>query len=682
MRWQKEDNNKKKEEIYSIRSQRQFIAADECEDFTQSLEEAKASVQELESTFQTCSQEEQVLIQQAITEYGKSVTYLENLLKTASEEEIEYHQYAATAQAQLSVSISFSDSITELWEQTVATLLQNPQVKASLTQADYGDDGRIAAQEMYTSLYFVKGSFLVSVTAIGHPGLAEEVGRLIESALTMNIVLLNPVQSVYDSNIPLISGKKMGVFVAVDAQEKALNSEQYTLVLEVSKDQFQECIYSIKLNASSPVTFESIEDTESGVTTDDGGTWNKETAEPIVGRHDVVTFLTFFGVKRTPAKGTSVKGFRFLLDPVDLTYDGYYEFEASVQDEKGKKITRKKMKKEAVGSGILQVAIVPIRVGWWAHPRYWLESIAELKNDRNFTDTAWTDVSYIEFAESLNKEQQEKIKGVERRIKRGIQGGRGKILYMELAQRITHFAKGVFPLAEEALKITTFTEQPQNLQVGVDDSLETIFEKLNQWAKSSSYDRVIGIVPGTGPGQGGVKFYMNPAVGVALWYVERAVVVALQAWDSIASHELAHTYRAVDEYGQDITEGLSTWQKWVIGPVIYPFIWFQDQRQWVRHSAEVIQIYVTSFKRKFTLKGPINTCVGEPGGHQVYNGFWAAKGEFMGTPQTPKNSLMGHLDDAWITTELYEGIRKQVMGKWKPVKGHEEIKVKEWKKGE
>ncbi len=681
MQWQKEDNKKREKEIYSIRSQRQFIAADECEDFKKSLEEARADLQELESILQTCPPEERALAQSAITECRKSVTYLEKLLKTASKEEIEHHQYAVHAEAQLYVSISYADNIKGLWDKTLATLSENPQLKENLVKADFGDEGRIAAQNVYTSLYFVKGNFLICITAIGHPELAEKVGRLIESKLVMTILLLKPVQTVYDDTIPLISGKKMGVFVAVEGKEDAVNNENYTLILEVSKDQFQDSKYSIKLNASSPVTFKSIED-KSGIKTNDGGTWDKETAEPILGKNDVITCLAYFNVKRTPVRGTKVKVFRFLLDPVDLTYDGYYEFCASILDEEEKKMVSRITKKETHGTGVLSIAIVPIKVGWWAHPKYWLEKITELQNDANFSETAWTDVNYTEFIESLNKEELEKIKNVERRIKRGIQGGRGKILYTELAERMTHFAKGVFPLAEEAFTFTTLKEQPQIGITPTESSLETIFEKLNQWAKDSPYDRVIGIVPGTGPGQGGVNFYMNSAVGVALWYIEHAVIVALQSWDSVASHELAHTYRAIDEYGQDITGGLSTWQKWVVGLVIYPTIWFRDQRAWVRHFVGVVQTYMGSLKKKFKLKGPINTCPGEPGGHQVYNGFWAAKGKFMGTPENPKNSMMGRLDNAWITPELYEGIRKQVTGKWEPVKGYETIKVKEWKKSE
>ena len=658
MRWQKEDNEEKKGEVYCVTSTRQFLAADNRMDLKKSLEEAQTSIQELESDLQNpdLSQEERMITQNALTEYKRSVEYLKNLLENASEEEKEYHEYVFYAEAQLFVSISYSDNIWKLWGQNMEKLHENPLLKDYITAVDLGDEGIQAVQETTSLLYFLKGDYLVTVSAMGYPELAEEVGRIIESKLLTTILLLAPVQVLHD-DVPLISGKKMGVFVAVESRRDILTSNEYTLVLEVSKNQFLQNEYSIQLNADSRI-YNPIKDT------DDGGTWNRETVTTISNKNDIIVILSYFGIKRTAkkakkAKNTDIKIFRFLLDPVDMNYTGDYEFRASITNVEKKKIATKITTRRTVSSETLKIAIIPVRVGWWAPPKYWLEKITELENDSDFTDTAWTDVNYTEFMESLSETELKKIENVKTRIKRAITGGRGNILYSDTARKMAHFIKGVFPFAEEALTITIFEDQPHNLKIEPKETLGPIFEKVNSWAKKSSFDRVIAIIPGTSPGQGGIDFYMNPALGVALWYIECAAMVALQAWDSIAAHELAHTYGAIDEYGQDITDGLPQWAKYLVGPVFYMFVWFQDQRAWLRHAAAVVQTYGKNVTRKLNQKSPINSCVGMPGGHQVTNGFWAAKGEFMGTPQDAKNSLMGQLESAWITTELYEGIIKQ-----------------------
>jgi hypothetical protein len=656
MRWQKEDNEEKIGEVYFVTSTRRFLAADNRKDLKKSLKEAQTCIQELESDLQNpdLSQEERMIAQNALTEYTKSAEYVKNLLENASEEEKEYHEYVVHAETQLFVSISYSDNIWKLWGQNMEKMHENPLFKDRITSVDMGDEGIRAVHEITSLLYFVKGDYLIMVSAVGDPELAEEVGRIIESKLLTTILLLSPVQVLHD-DVPLISGKKMGVFVAVESRRDMLDSNEYALVLEVSKNQFLQNEYSIQLNADSR-TYNHIKDA------DDGGTWNREIVTTISDKNDIIVCLSYFGIKRTAenVKKIKIKIFRFLLDPVDMDYNGDYEFKAFIMNSEKRKIATRITTRRTVKSATLKIAIIPIRVGWWAHPKNWLEKIPELENDKDFVDTAWTDINYTEFMESLSEQELKKIENVKKRIKRAITGGRGKILYSDTARKMAHFAKGVFPLAEEALTITILEDQPHNLLIDPKETLDPIFEKVNAWAKKSSYDRVVAIVPGTSPGQGGIDFYMNPAVGVALWYIEHAVMVALQAWDSIAAHELAHTYGAIDEYGQDITDGLPEWAQYVVGPVSYMFIWFQDQRTWLRHAAAVLQTYIENLKKKLNQKWPINSCVGMPGGHQVMNGFWAARGKFMGTPQDTKNSLMGQLDNAWITTELYEGIRKQI----------------------
>lgn len=661
-----------KEEMHSITSTRWFLAADQREDIEKSLKEAQITLQEMESIFKdaTRPREERERAQSVIPMYRKSVKLLEDLLKK-DEDEREYHEYLFCSEAQLRVSISYSSDIEKFWELETKKVVQNPLLRDNLQIADFGDAARKAVLETSAFLCFRQGHFFVSVSAVGHPGLAEKVGRLIEEKLIV-ILLFKPIQVVHEEGIPLISGKRMGVFVAVEAQEKILNSKKYTLVLKVSKGEFLRDEYPIQLNATESVPFDSIPPVK------DGG-WKKETAEPVK-EPEISVCRNFFNLKEHALKkGTKIKFFRFLLKPKNPDYDGCYHFAAHIIDDKRKEMARMIVKKRTKRSGVLHIAVLPVRAGYWSHPNHWIETIDTYGPEslEGFYEHAWADTTYDAFLKSLDKEERKKWDNLGQEEKKWIETainlGDGKAEYKRSAERMAHFTKGVFPLAEERLTCTiaeahprdlkltlTFTEdllhlekviyakksqmqgQPGKLGEGLlisalksaqSELFNGILKELNVWAeKHPRYQRVVGIVPGNSPGVGGVSFDMgddgHETVGITWWFYKRAAVVVFDSEAYIMSHELAHTYGALDEY-----------------------------RGWTAMDS-VIEEMQTRFLRWLE---PINIPMGKDEGEEVTNGFWAAQKRFMGTPENPENSVMGKATDetAWITSRLYKGIMKQ-----------------------
>ena len=249
----------------------------------------------------------------------------------------------------------------------------------------------------------------------------------------------------------------------------------------------------------------------------------------------------------------------------------------------------------------------------------------------------WTDLNYTQFIESLTEEEKKKISPIQRWIKRAFQSGEGERAYRETAKRLIHFAKGVFPLAEERLVFEIFGKD-NNMKIDPhESSLDVIVETLDKWAETHSFQRVVGIVPGYKKGMGGVSFGIDGIGIYKWWYGKRAVLVALQAPESTGSHELAHTYGAVDEY--------LDWYGW-------------------EAVAQKIQVKA---RGQYILNSPLGTSSGE----EVKNGYWAAKKATMGSPELPRESIMGggvtnpsswlassSESLAWIGPTLYRGLLK------------------------
>ena len=93
------------------------------------------------------------------------------------------------------------------------------------------------------------------------------------------------------------------------------------------------------------------------------------------------------------------------------------------------------------------------------------------------------------------------------------------------------------------------------------------------------------------------------------------------------THEILHTYCAIDEYG-----GLGTAVK---GNIITAIVCSEG------------------FETINSNKG--STIAGT----EITTGFWVEKRKFMGTPSAPKYSIMGESSQAgtmWITEDLYTGV--------------------------
>jgi hypothetical protein len=421
-----------------------FLAGDQRIDYESELKEAQKYLQELESSLQdpSLSPEDQILVQQQISVQKEAVTSLKMFVQECNEKGKDYKdyiEYCAYAKAQLSITISYTDDIESLWKNQLAKAAENPLVP-TLVKTDIGDEGRIAVTEAYASLWFIKGNFFVSVQAVTRPELAEKVGRTIASTLGM-LLLVAPIQ-VLHQDIPFISGKKMGVFVAVKVKKETL---KYTLSLKVSKGHFFRNEYTIPLNATTPVEFDFLPPV------DDGGTWEKEVAEPITG-DEVQQCRDYFNMRED-----NVKFFRFCLKPKNPDHNGHYWFRADILDN-NKKVASMSAGKRTVPSPSVTIAVVPVKVGYWAHPKEWIDKAIEREGKirREFPDNylyVWTDLIYTQFMESLTEKENEKVEPIKRWLKRAFQSGEGERAYTETAKRMAWFTKGVFPFAEDRIRV-------------------------------------------------------------------------------------------------------------------------------------------------------------------------------------------------------------------------------------
>ena len=640
MQWGKKNNEKEKDDPLVITSAKHFIAADQRHSYQKELEDARNELKKLESDLNNpdstfTDKDRAWILNFAIPDQRAYIKSIEGILKDFSEKGEkykEYIEYSAFSEAQISVTISYSTNIKALWESYVTTIFQS---MAGLKKLDLGDDGRILNQENSTLLYFVRGDFFVFVHAAGHPKFAKKIGELIESKLAM-ILLVKVIQVIDAEDIPLISGKKLGVYVAVEAQEEFLTSNNYILSLKVGKGNFLRNEYPIPLNAVTPVEFDPIPHVN------DGGTWDKEVAEPVK-KSEMTTCMEYFNLRK-PGKGKRIKFFRFFLKPTNPNFNRHYLFRVDIIDEEKTKLASIPAEKKTLPSTTLKIAVVPVKVGYWAPPKDWLERAVEIegKTPRDYPDNhlhVWTDLAYTQFLESLTEKQRKIITPIERWIKRAFQSGEGKRAYTTSAKRLAHFARAVFPLAEENFIIDIKEDFPPDLNVTPhESSIENIAEKLDKWAKKNSYDRVVGIVPGSKNGMGGVSFDINGIGVYTWWYGKTGVIVSLQAPAYVGAHELAHTYGAVDEYLGSLSQPLQ-----------------------VKLRGQTI----------------LNSALGDDHGEQVKHGFWAARKEFMGTSKNPKDSIMGKAannplhwmvttsstPDAWIGPTLYRGFL-QVFYQW------------------
>ncbi|MBU0636258.1 hypothetical protein KKE06_04495 [Candidatus Micrarchaeota archaeon] len=237
-------------------------------------------------------------------------------------------------------------------------------------------------------------------------------------------------------------------------------------------------------------------------------------------------------------------------------------------------------------------------------------------------------------------------------------GKTGKQVYLDMVKESKDYFKAVMPIAEENIFFHTAQKPFENKLSGKTTSLLRVLWALRditsgrRWNRlytddwiyenlflepgeedlrvhqMKGYDRVVGFVP-TASSQTS-DFDFGDALGVMNNMVNRyGVLVDLEnASGPVMTHEILHTYCAIDEY-----------LNWVMRRVT-------DFSTSVACSEGALSINDN--------KGTDNQ------GTPVKDGFWVEKRTFQGTPENPKYSIMGKQPhdeyNKWITHDLYHGV--------------------------
>jgi hypothetical protein len=524
--------------------------------------------------------------------------------------------------------------------------------------------------------------------------MVKKIAQIVEAKLQAKVFLLKPIQALDNASVPLISGKKMAVFVGLEYKKTLLGTKGYFLRLQGKKGQFRQNEYSIEIGKEKSRQFgKELENV------DDGANWNKEIVE-LLGGKEAKKCLEGFAIKDKPKKGCERRIYRFMLAPPSPNLKGICQFRASFIDGDKRILSSHFISPQTVPSPRKRIAIIPLRIGYWAPPQYWLAMIRE-HGIKSLTDFKWRQdyrpdgfslawragkQTREEFLEAVknnalpgqaDRDTWGKLDAESRNLViKAVTGGSGQQAYQQLAQAVVYYTKAVFPAAEQCLEFTIKDDQPwtidspdprtwrdnkkkpdimEMLGLPLESTkdirelvipLDGVRNKLTEFLHDhSQYDRVLAIIPGGSPGDGGVNldirtivhfimklknkimrkesdpislgltFRNNPRISLL---VVDSIILRSNALHHIAewgAHELAHTFGALDEY--------------------LPLL---DSLQ------------------RLSIEDPIQAA----NKVHVSGGFWAALKAFQGSAGQPVYSLMNTPEDIsqkrWISPELYKGL--------------------------
>lgn len=603
----------------------------------------------------------------------------------------------------ISVTIFSRESLPPVSSKYLIDVLKNSGQYTSVNEVNFGDGGLICGSKwdgfVSISLTFDYGNYYVVVSTggerRGRSAMVKKIAQIVEDKLQAKVFLLKPIQALDNASVPLISGKKMAVFVGLEYNKTLLETKGYFLRLQGKKGQFRQNEYSIEIGKEKSRPFgKELENV------DDGANWNKEIVELLEGK-EAKNCLERFAIKDKPKKGCERRIYRFMLAPPGPNLKGICQFRASFIHGDKRILSSHFVSPQTVPSPRKKIAIIPLRIGYWAPPQYWLAMIREhgIKSFNDFKwqldyrpdgfSLAWRAGKQIreEFLEAVKNnvlpsqadrdtwgKLDEKSKDL---VKKAVTEGSGQQAYQQLARAIVYYTKAVFPAAEQCLEFTIKDDQPwtidspdpgtwrnnkkkpdimEMLGLPMESTkdirelvipLDGVRNKLTEFLHvHTQYDRVLAIIPGGSPGDGGVNldirtivhFIMklknkimrkdSDSVSLGLTFRNKNRRISLLAVDSIilrsnalhhiaewGAHELAHTFGAQDEY---LT---------LLGPV-----------------------------QRLRIENPI-----QPANKvHVSGGFWAALKAFQGSAKQPVYSLMNAPEDIfqkrWISPELYKGL--------------------------
>ncbi|MCE1245392.1 MAG: hypothetical protein LWY06_01975 [Firmicutes bacterium] len=426
------------------------------------------------------------------------------------------------------------------------------------------------------------------------------------------ISLLRPMQAFDDSTVPMVAGKKIVVYGAVEVEKNVPFPSNYQFAMMLEGNCTRQKVYSLLLGEKGKTVFGPAGDT------DDGSIWREEYAEPVPLTPELRNILS---IPENPGYSTYL--YRFFIDPaLTEVYDNYV-FRVNLFDPNGSKLRELALVIPAVSSARLRVAVLPLPVGFWAPGKDW--KLEEPGWINKIGDQGWKMDSYLNFMSNLPEEAKAGFmrKPVADLLRKQLPKSHGKIKYLENTTKARYFLYGIMPLAEEKLEFDVLEEFPEDLTVDPNtDDIAKITQSLNAWMeKHPKYDRVIAVVPGNNPAKGGVSFNMDNDAGIQFWYRKKAAIVSVDATPKQFARALAQTFGAIDENlpvdAKAPTEDL--------------------------------------------LGKPINKPLGAENGDIITNGFWAAKNQFMGTSVKPVNSIMGLKEPAWIPKSVYKGIIRELI---------------------
>jgi len=591
----------------------------------------------------------------------------------------------------------------------------------SVDDVALGDGGFIAIGDGSISLIFQYGAHQVTVLGESEAlsrAHATSIGQIIEAKFQTKIFLLRPIQTLDDASIPLISGKKMGVFVGIEIGSSLLESKEYSLRLQGKGGQFRQNDYHIQISDKKWEQFgEELEDVK------DGATWKKEEVK-LLDEEEAKDCLERFAVRDKPREGFVRRVYRFMLAPPIPNFNGICQFRASIIDGDEKILSQQLVSPRTVPSPRKRIAIIPLRIGYWAPPQYWLgiikehgiESLTNFKRLRRKNSTitrgpslAWkakeqirksflstVTGDHVPLPSEAERDTWSKLLPTSRiQVEKAARNGTGKQAYLELAKEVVRYTKAVFPTAEQCLEFTIEEDQPfcvsdpnpstwknsraktdplrvlqmaalppdakidlRELILAVDGVRNKLVEFLHDHPQ---YDRVLAIIPGGEPGDGGVNLDIG---GHSLRMLRLVSAVAGEGGDEsylgLNLPDRGTIMADILSLGQTCPERRTSLL--VLDPAtryLYAPRLVETGAHELAHSFEAVDEYLGLGKvQKFMTKNPIPQALEID---NVSGGFWAARQEFQGSAKQPAYSLMtvtkgDQRNRRWISPELYKGL--------------------------
>lgn len=522
----------------------------------------------------------------------------------------------------------------------------------------------------------------ITITATSSEGTSGSgVYQLVPDDMIIAIEEMVAVQTLKSSSsekIPMIAGKKLVLFVVVNSTKPEAFSpqedRQYTL--DIIAEAYENGEMGDDFTPNSVFVY----------------TLDEQIADPDVDMFEgqaADEYLSFLGVEK--AVGSIYRVYIFYLDHPKTDLHGYYEFDAKLsmikENEYGELeesvISRRRYTSDVFPSKPFHLTIVPVGIGVWhpdlcefcvekkmlgyefectkqevmgytAHEIFdhaWKGKISNTAINRALTGSSPNDPTLFRsvcadgFRTEFTQAERNQLTSQTPATYGDYVGTNAQLTpeqrYQQLAADSVSYFKAVMPLAEEDITVNIVSEPvplptstanikyPFSVLIALQDQYDLFLYK-------SRYRRVVGIVPVDGARELFGKAYSDlqfDEEGYSNGLISDEVILLSHQYSgpNTMTHEIAHTYCAIDEYE-------SWFMRFLQAGIKVPLSCGYGEGPW------------------------INSRRGDDKGTPVTNGFWVSKRKVMGTQDNPKYSFMGSASDnqQWITEELYYGIGRNL----------------------